>query len=530
MNGRPQGGRVLMTVGLLLLIPITAVLAQPPGRVTRPRSVYDDMQLFSQVLNQLRTNHPDSLDTHTLMMAAIEGMVRAADPHSYVLPAMRLAPEKLKAYEDGKLVSVPVTFEYLDGAPVVLGVRPGTEASNLDILPGDELIAIDGNPVTAESEAELHIAMGGEEGSFVTLSLERSRNGATTVVRRMVKRERVEASSGVVAALMLDSLTGYLRMAHFLHESGAEAFHEARSMLERRGMTRLVLDLRDNGGGLVDQAAAIAGEFLPKGALVYTSAGAKPEVFDTVTVRRSHARRDAPMPTVVMVNEGTASAAELLTAALQDHDRALILGRPTFGKSLLMMGLPLTDGSLIMLTVGHVITPCGRVLQRRYRGLRLRDYFRRAGAVPDTTGRPSCRTAGGRKVWGGGGIYPDVVLPAADAGPDWFEDDHMDDGRLLLRWAGGLDSTVVRAGTPEELANTVLPHGVVREFADFARAAGVPLPDDALEDGSLPIVLARAIAWARWGETGLYTFTALRDPQVARAVASMPEAQALVRR
>ena len=143
---------------------------------------------------------------------------------------------------------------------------------------------------------------------------------------------------------------------------------------------------------------------------------------------------------VVLINGGTASAAELVAGALQDHDRAVIVGRPSFGKALMMKPIRLTDGSVLMLVVGHVRTPCGRVIQRSYRGLDLRDYYHQAAAVRDTTGLPSCRTDAGRTVYGGGGIFPDIALGAKSPTPVWF--DRLQVDNIPLQWVGGyLDST-----------------------------------------------------------------------------------------
>src|SRR5438876_6126419 len=145
----------------LALIAGAARAQEGPASPIRKRTAYEDLQMFSQVLNQIRVNHPDSIDTHDLFMAAVTGMVHAADPHSYVLPATRLAPEKETAMRAGKLYPVPITFAFYGGSPVVVSVAPGSEAATLDILPGDELIARDSHPVQAESAEELDISLAG---------------------------------------------------------------------------------------------------------------------------------------------------------------------------------------------------------------------------------------------------------------------------------------------------------------------------------------------------------------------------------
>ena len=328
-----------MTAGCALLVLAPSLIAQAGSSPVVKRSAYEDLQMFGQVLNQIRVNHPDSIDTHELLMAAVEGMIHAADPHSFVIPAVRLEPGKEQALREGKLVPVPIAFAYIGGAPVVVNVVAGTTARQLDILPGDELIAVEGAAVSAASPEELDIALAGAKNSSVRLEFERRRaDGSIGRLERAVRRERTSEATAVPVAIMLDSTTGYVRVTTFMGEHVADDLHRALEHLEKQGMQRLVLDLRDNGGGSVGEAARVAGEFLPRGAIVYSSSGRKAEITDTGRVQRSFWRSERRYPIVVMVNAGTASASELVAGALQDHDRALIVGRPTFGKSLLMRG------------------------------------------------------------------------------------------------------------------------------------------------------------------------------------------------
>ena len=484
--------------------------------------------MFSQVLNQIRVNHPDSLDMHELFMAAIEGMIHAADPHSFVIPAVRLNPAKAAAYRDGKLYPVPVNFRYIDDAPVVVSVEPGSKAAEQDILVGDELVAVDGKSVDATSAFELEIGLAGAKNAPVTLSFERRRiDGSLAKLERVVRRERVDDATAVPAAFMLDQQTGYVRITTFVNDKVADDMHDALGRLEKQGMQRVIIDLRDNGGGRVDQAAHIAGEFLPKGAIVYTAEGRKVDVTDTSRVSRSFWRSEKRYPIVLLVNEGTASASELVAGALQDHDRALIVGTPTFGKSLLMAGFPMSDGSVIELVIGHVRTPCGRVIQRQYHSISRRDYYRMAGADRDTVGRPSCKTDQGRVVYGGGGIYPDVRL-AEEPQPLWVA--RVRENDLALKWIGGYVSA--NAGVPATLdalaANPSLPVAVVGEFRSFATQQGVAIPAGDDVDVELQRMLTRALARAKFGESGYYRVAALLDPTVRRAAQQFDRASAIL--
>jgi len=506
----------------------TAAHAQSPDTTRpaiRPRSAAEDLQMFSQVLNQIRVNHPDSVDTHLLLMAAVEGMVRAADPHSFVIPALRLDPAREAAWANGKLFPVPLAFRYIGGDPVVVSVAAGSRAAALDILPGDELIAVDHRPVAATSANELEISLAGAKGSPAVLTFERRRlDGSIAHLDRAVQREKVDEASAVPASFMLDDRTGYVRITSFLNDRVADDLHDALGRLEGAGMKRLVLDLRDNPGGRIDQAAKIAGEFLPKGAIVYTSTGEKREMIDTSRVSRSFWRSERRYPIVLMTNAGTASAAELLSGALQDHDRALIIGKPTFGKALIMRGFPLSDGSIIELVVGHLRTPCGRVVQRQYRSITTREYYRLARADRDTAGRPNCRTDAGRVAYGGGGIYPDLVLDEADI-PLWLA--RLAEDNIVLKWIGGYVSANPSAfASLETLAGqkAVGPNAIL-DFRKFASGQGVVIPETPDADATLERVLSAAAARSKFGDAGFYRISAALDPEVQTARKAFDDAR-----
>jgi carboxyl-terminal processing protease len=516
------------TVAALGMTPGTLAGQDAAGtKVVRARTTYEDLQMLSGVLNQLRVNHPDSLDTHQLLMAAIEGLVQAADPHSYVITATRMDPEREKAMRENKLFPVGINFEYYSGAPVVLGLTPGSQAAREDILPGDELIAIDGKPVAATSTFELDMTLAGPKGSTTSLVFEREReDGSVAQLTRTVKREKLDEASAVPTAFMLRPGVGYLRITTFSNDHVADDVHKALGTLESLGMTSLVLDLRDNPGGRVDQAADVAGEFLPKGAVVYSSEGRKADVAKTEKVSRSFFRSEKSYPILALVNEGTASAAELVAGALQDHDRALIWGRPTFGKSLLMQGFPLPDGSVFVMVIGHVKTPCGRVIQRDYKSITRHDYYRRARAERDTIGRPACKTDHGRTAYGGGGIYPDVRSGPRPATPAWAG--QIGEGAIALRWAGArVTAAPSEYATFEALTAGPLSATALADFRKFAAAQGVTIPAGDDVDQRLNRMLLPRIADAKWGDAGFYRARAMFDPEVKAALESLPQATTL---
>lgn len=519
---------------VVLVLPLLAGALPASGqqrdeRPLRTPTTAEDLMMFSQVLNHIRVNHPDSLDTHRLLLAAVEGMVRAADPHSYLLPAYRLPPSREESWRRGELEPVPIRFRFIGGAPVVAGVDAGSRAAAIDIVPGDELVEADGRPLQSLSEVELDIELAGREGSEVTLVFERRRSDGSLVrITRAVRRERGAGSAPVPVATFLDDSTGYVRITTFAGERVAAELRAALDRLERQGMRRLLLDLRDNGGGLLGEAAHVAGEFLPEGALVYTTRGRKAEMTDTARVERSFWERGRSYSMVLLVNEGTASASEVLAGALQDHDRALVVGRHTFGKALLMRPLPLNDGSVLVLVMGETHTPCGRSIQREYRTISRRDYYRTGASDRDTLGLPTCRTLGGRVLYGGGGIRPDVTLEAPPPPPAWL--DRVRENQLALRWLAGFEERWGGSVPDREsfLGSPSIPTDAVEDLLMFVARNGVEVPPGAEASAQLEEEFVRLLAFHRWGAAGLHEVGLRNDPEVRAAVSAMQRAGALL--
>src|SRR5439155_712365 len=217
---------------------------------------------------------------------------------------------------------------------------------------------------------------------------------------------------------MVDSVTGYLRLEEFA-STAADEVHNGMKQLRSMHAQRVILDLRANPGGIVVSAVEIASEFLPKNAVVFRTRGRKRDTDTTFVTKRDGEFREIPL--VVLIDERSASAAEALASSLQDHDRAVLVGRRSFGKALMQSIFFLPSGDIVWLTVGRVITPSGRVIQRRYHGIGYEQYLSfagRSGAEEDTLA--VFKTDAGRAVRGGGGIVPDIVVPIIAPLPVWW--------------------------------------------------------------------------------------------------------------
>jgi carboxyl-terminal processing protease len=400
-------------VGVIVL----ALLAAAGGErqaSAQARSNYEELQTFSGVLNHIRINYVDSTQYGPLVRAAIDGVLHSLDPHSRFVP--REDVERQQALDRGDLGSVGVVLEDVDGLPTVLAVVRGSPADRRDIVAGDRLVAIDDTTVAGLGAKAIELKLAGPSGTRVSLSLERGSRLEPQPYRVTVKRDRVPERS-VPLARMLDDSTGYVWLAEF----GAKAAQELESALHRlRGdeARAVILDLRGNPGGVVTASVDIASLFLPRNTLVFRTRGRKQSVDEDFVTTRDGRFRELPL--IVLIDRRSASASEALAGSLQDHDRALLVGGRSFGKALIQSPFVLPAGDLVWLTIGRVLTPSGRFIQRRYRGLRAEQYYSlagRAGAAPDTA--ESFRTDVGREVRGGGGIRPDVEVPELPLPPAW---------------------------------------------------------------------------------------------------------------
>ncbi|MFN8647068.1 MAG: S41 family peptidase [Gemmatimonadales bacterium] len=458
---------------------------------------YEQLQTFSSLLNQIRINYVDSVSYAQLVRAAVDGVLSSLDPHSRFL--RHADGEREMAYQAGLLAGLGITFDEVDAQLVVLSVYPGGPAARKSIAPGDRLITINDTSVAGLSPSDVGLRLLGEKGSKVRLLLERGSRFEPESVAVTLKYDFIRPRS-VVGSFMLDGTTGYVRLAEFFAKAGDET-ERAIKDLKGKGARRIILDLRGNPGGAVVGASDVAGLFLPKGALVFRTVGRRRVMTDQVLTTRDGPFRDLPL--IAMVDEGSASASEALVGSLQDHDRALVIGRRSFGKALIMFPLDIPpQGDLVMLVVGRVVTPSGRIIQRAYHGMKAEQYYDFAGtpgASQDTLA--VFRTDNGREVRGGGGIAPDVTLPeglripawlstAADSG--WIEAVSDSVAALLPKEPAGRQAWL--AASAEWQRRLVEPFlARVTEHLKLTRQ-----PDDATKE-RIGRVLAYRAAEVRWG-------------------------------
>jgi carboxyl-terminal processing protease len=301
----------------------------------------------------VENDYVEPVDRARLVEGAIKGMVAELDPHSSYLPARDYA--LFQGDTQGEFGGVGVEVDFRQGQVTVIAPIEGSPADRAGIRPGDRIVSIDKFSVQGQSAAELVRRMRGKPGTEVTLTVRRDENDA--LLRFTLRREVIEVAS--VAGELLDGEIAYIRLKQFQRGSHDEFMATIAKVREQGHVSALILDLRNNPGGLVDEAASIADELLPSG-VIYTTRHREKTV-DEVKARRGGVLSDPPM--VTLINEYSASAAELIAGALQDHGRSTLVGTPTFGKGSVQSIVDLPDGAGLRLTTMRYYTPKGRSIQ-----------------------------------------------------------------------------------------------------------------------------------------------------------------------
>ncbi len=512
----------LFGASILLALPVAAQTT--PAQPRAPAS-YEYLQTFSQVLGFVRQNYADSVAYGELVRAAIDGVLHSLDPHSYFLA--REDYLRANALDRGELAVTGLAVDLVDGRPTVLGVWEGSPAARARIQPGDRLLTIDDTTAAGIDAQHLALRLAGEKGSKVRLRLARGSFLEPDTLKVTLRRDHlVERAVSLVG--MADATTGVVKLSHFTATAGDEV-DKALKELRGRGMQRAILDLRGDPGGYVTAAVDVAGLFLPRGTLVFKTRGRRREADSDYTTQRDGTF--AALPLIVLVDDRSASASEALAATLQDHDRAAILGRRSFGKALMQQPFFLQTGDVVYLTVGRVITPSGRFIQRRYEGIGIdqyRDLRGTEGAAEDTA--RVYKTDAGRTVRGGGGIRPDVELPAPALLPVWFSvaaDSSYDTAvadsvaQSLDRSTAARDKWLTDSTTWRE---ALLPPFLARTRAGL-QAAAIP---DAPQAARITRNLAYRVTEVRWGPDAGLQFLLKNDLDYRAAVATFPRLTALL--
>jgi carboxyl-terminal processing protease len=381
---------------------------------------YQAIKLLNEAIHQVSEKYVDSIPSDSLYMRALNGMLLSLDPYSQLLSPKDY--EDLQIHTQGNYEGLGIRIDVVDQVLTVISPIEGTPAYKAGLLPGDRIVSVDGVSTRGWTEEKAVQELRGPQGSEVTLSI--AREGLDEPIEMTIERRPI-ALAAVPYAFMLTDGIGYVRFTQF-SEHGRDEIRDAVRKLEKQGMRSLVLDLRDNPGGLLDQAIEVTDLFLPRGAEIVSTRGRMSESDRVYDARDNDDFSVHPM--IVLVNQASASASEIVSGALQDHDRALLVGQTTWGKGLVQSLFPLDDGYFLKLTTARYYTPSGRSIQRDesldvdFNAINWPWTPEEAPLDGEAAPHPSkdvpdslvFETDMGRTVYGGGGVMPDVVVRAGE--------------------------------------------------------------------------------------------------------------------
>ena len=400
-----------------VLILIAAILLSYKYEDTEA-STNDTLQYFKKmnyILRIVDNVYVDEPDNEKMMEGAIEGLLQGLDPHSTYIPA----EEQKEVEEDfkGEFGGIGIEFEIKHKFLTVISPIPDTPSDRLGLQPGDRIIRIDGKTAVGITTNEVFKRLKGIIGTKVDITI--ARTGVDKPLEFEIHRAAIPVHSVIAKCMLDDKKTGYISINRFAYKTAAE-LEEALQTLEGRGMTQLILDLRGNPGGLMDQAVEITDKFLDAGKMIVYTKGRFKDFDDEYFSTRQATHEK--MPIIILIDAGSASASEIVSGALQDHDRALILGTKSFGKGLVQRPFDLGDGSVARITIARYYTPTGRLIQRPYENGNESYIYDRFADEDDLTEKQKLKKDSVKKaqtfytlrkkrvVYGGGGITPDSTI------------------------------------------------------------------------------------------------------------------------
>jgi carboxyl-terminal processing protease len=474
------------------VIVVCAVLGGLLGRdsVAAQDQVAEQFKVFTAALNAVESTYVGEVQSDRLVYGAISGMLQTLDPHSSFMDPKSYA--QMRERQEGRYYGLGISIQVVGGDVTVVNVFEGSPAYQRGMRRGDVIAKIENDDTKGWTSDQAVAKLRGPRGTAVGIALRRA--GYDKPIDIKVTRDEIHMPT-VNAMFMIDATTGYVRVTDF-GENTDQELGNALNALTKRGMKRLVFDLRANPGGALDQAIKVANRFLPRGDMIVSTHG---RVQNSDQEYRATERSEfLRVPMITLVNRNSASASEIVSGALQDHDRSLIVGETTFGKALVQSVYRVNQSAGAAITTARYYTPSGRLIQRPWDGT-FDEYltYTLREQDPNKAHKPEDLkyTDGGRKVYGGGGIEPDRRFDGPVQG---FNPNKL--GRALYarnifdtfaqRFSRKGDTRIALAANARELGpDFVVSDAMVAEFKEHVKSTGMKI-DEALWQQDLPFIKA----------------------------------------
>ncbi len=473
----------------------------------------DSLRSFTNVYDIVAQNYAEPISGDksgkVIYDGAIPGMLRVLDPHSSFYDPKAYA--KMREDQHGKYYGVGMLIQPQSNKIVVVTPFEGTPSFRAGIRPGDVIVAVDGKPTENLNSEDVANMLKGPKGTHVQVTL--AREGAAKPLVFDLIRDEIPHNS-VDLKYQIRPGIGYIHLTNFQETTGREISDALDEFGDVKG---LVLDLRGNPGGLLSEAVAVCDKFLRRGQVIVSQRG---RAYPEQIYKASHGNGGRDYPVVVVVNRGTASAAEIVSGALQDHDRALIVGETTFGKGLVQTVYQLSENTGLALTTYHYYTPSGRLIQRNYNGVSLYDYYYNHEPPQDTKTREVKLTDSGRTVYGGGGITPDDKI-------DTPKSNHFQD--VLLEHYAFFNFAKHYLATRTVGRDFQVTDPVMAEFKQFLSTQEITYSEQDLTSVQewVKANIKAEIFTSQFGQQEGLKVRADWDPMIQKAIDFLPQAQAL---
>ena len=530
---------VLLTLVILLCSVVGGLLGDNAAAKAGPSnqtSLNEFINSFTEALDVIQQNYVDKVGPDKLVYSAIKGMLRVLDPHSSFFDPKEFS--RLREEQHSKYFGLGIRVRTLlrDRGKVVIVEPPqiGSPAEKKGLRAGDVIAKIEGESIDDWTSDEVVNHLRGPRGTAVNITIERP--GVRDPIQMSVERDEIPLIT-VPYAFEVKPGIGYIKIDRF-SESTADELHSKLKDLDASNLSGLILDLRDNPGGLLNQAIEVADFFLPQNDMVVSTKGRAEGSARSYRVR-SVENEKVKVPLVVLINRHSASASEIVSGALQDHDRALIVGETSFGKGLVQSVYTLENETGMALTTAKYYTPSGRLIQRDYSGSTFEYFFLNGGdAALNPKGEREIRhTDSGRVVYGGGGITPDVIEPTREA--NRFE------GRLAIKdaffqYARRLTSGQVpgaanfrlqnQESNPKSIPNLEITDSILADFKTFLHGLNVDFTDEDFQKNVdfIKRRIRQDVFTSLFGLQEGFRVAIQGDTQVLKALEVMPEAKLLM--
>lgn len=487
----------------------------------------EQFKRFLMIYNILEQYHFESPNLEKIIDYAIKGVLKEFDPNSDYIPK-EILDIRTGADTEGFFWGIGIEFQIKDKLITVTSSITGGPADAVGIRFGDQILRINGQLVYDLNEDEAMRKLNGSIGSKVKLTIRRP--GALIPFEATVNRFRIPIQSVLSSFILNDGETGYICIARFNRTTSQEV-EQALKDLEVKGMKQLILDLRGNTGGYLDQAAKVVDNFVPGGyKIVYTRgriAEANDDFFST------KANTHSLYPLVVMIDRATASGAEIVAGAIQDLDRGLVVGEKSFGLGMIQSQFALRDGSALRLTIAHYYTPSGRDLQKLHSEDSIGFHYVSeddSGKFIQTDSTKIFFTLAGRKVYGGGGIIPDISLNFEEPTP--FIDKLLREN--VFYELGSIYATAhpnMISSFEDFRANFIIDKEILSEFRELVESRKIEFTREILDSDMklIKLLLKAEIARSYWGLSEYHTIRMLATPELKKIADLMPKAKEIMR-